>query len=475
MKEFIIIGGGIGGAASAAMLAQKGHDVALLEKEPYLGGCSSTFTHGKYRYNTGATTFAGYGEGLLLHDFFHALHVRLPIEPIDPALTVISPQGTVHRHQDLSLFLDSLNATFYHKDNGSFWTLVRDVTSAFLSYQGYWYSHASWVRYTRSLLSFMPVAKAFWPYLLQRADTLFDTLLPNHSIAYRTFLESQLLIITQAPSQHINALSALLALGYTFLPNHYVQGGMGMLFNALEQHIPTVHKQTTVKNIVHYKNNYHVYTDKGMYMAQNVVLNTPTFCSSSLFDQKVYKDYFDSFAALDNDQSAFMVYFTLKSEKRFCHHYQLIQEKPLPLTLSQALFVSFSSQNDSHIAPSGHYSITVSIHTKTSWWKAMDKTTYTQEKKLLVSTILDRICDTLDIDKSEIVTAFGATPLSFERYLHRSQLGGIPMSVQRPFYKNPANDTPFEGLYLVGDTTFAAQGWPGVIAGVRNLERIIHG
>ncbi|MEY4504230.1 MAG: hypothetical protein RL154_523, partial [Pseudomonadota bacterium] len=54
-----------------------------------------------------------------------------------------------------------------------------------------------------------------------------------------------------------------------------------------------------------------------------------------------------------------------------------------------------------------------------------------------------------------------------------SSLGGSIMSTKNQFFGLCTNDTPFNGLYAVGDTTFAAQGWPGVIMGVKNLECII--
>jgi phytoene dehydrogenase-like protein len=37
----------------------------------------------------------------------------------------------------------------------------------------------------------------------------------------------------------------------------------------------------------------------------------------------------------------------------------------------------------------------------------------------------------------------------------------------------PSNDTKIDGLYSVGDSVYAAQGWPGVMLGVKNLQRIL--
>ena len=41
-----IIGGGVGGLGAAYYLAERGHQVALYERAPFLGGLASTFEVG---------------------------------------------------------------------------------------------------------------------------------------------------------------------------------------------------------------------------------------------------------------------------------------------------------------------------------------------------------------------------------------------------------------------------------------------
>ena len=76
MKDFAVVGSGVGGSSIAAYLSHKGYEVALFEKEPYLGGCSSTFSKKGYHYNTGATTLAGYQEGHLVKEFLDELGIK---------------------------------------------------------------------------------------------------------------------------------------------------------------------------------------------------------------------------------------------------------------------------------------------------------------------------------------------------------------------------------------------------------------
>ena len=99
---------------------------------------------------------------------------------------------------------------------------------------------------------------------------------------------------------------------------------------------------------------------------------------------------------------------------------------------------------------------------------------YKVKKEELKNQMIKSICDILDINESDIVHHFAATPKSFMRYINRSQLGGNPITMKNFLPKLPSNDTPIKGLYHVGDTVYAAQGWPGVMLGVDNLKRLLH-
>lgn len=63
------------------------------------------------------------------------------------------------------------------------------------------------------------------------------------------------------------------------------------------------------------------------------------------------------------------------------------------------------------------------------------------------------------------------TPKTFQRYTGRynGTVGGIPLIKDYIPLRYPFNFTPIKGLYLVGDSVFPGQGWPGVIVGVLNL------
>ena len=67
MKRVVVIGGGLGGLASAALLGRAGHRVTLLEASPWLGGKSRRIELDGQRVDTGPAiiTFPGVWEEYL--------------------------------------------------------------------------------------------------------------------------------------------------------------------------------------------------------------------------------------------------------------------------------------------------------------------------------------------------------------------------------------------------------------------------
>lgn len=465
MDDFAVVGSGIGGACSALFLSSK-FQTTLYEKESTLGGCSSTFKHQKAFYNTGATTFAGYEKDTYMYDFFERHHIDFQKKLLPSALCVVMDGKKIVRFQDMDAFLNEINQVFYHPKNTSFYELVRTINKDFFAINDYYYSNASTFEKLKSLSSFKTLFMKFYPYLFVNAKSFIHNYFGNMDERYLDYLDNQLLIVAQARLHEVNFLTAALALSYQFMDNYYIFGGMGSIFDAIVGKVPQVKTHTFIEQITKTSSHFILHTAKAEFEAKNIVLNTSLFDAKSLFSDTKTKAYLNRYASLNKDISAFMVYLQIDSSKVLDHHYQIILDKPIKYTTSNSVFVSLGDNDDVKMKQS----VTISVHTQTKLW---DNDQNIEQKMELEDIIKKIVCEHLGLEESAIVSSFSATPQTFKRFINRSTLGGIPMRQENLIYRLPSNNSPIKGLYHVGDTTFAAQGWIGVMLGVRNLEKIL--
>lgn len=475
IRDYAVIGGGIGGCSIAALLNAHGHDVVLIEKEPTLGGCASTFIRNGNSYNVGATTISGYHEGGIVKRLFDTVGVTPNLIATDQAITIHQGERSCIRYRNLDYFIEEIERFYPHPKHGEFWKLVHTLQEAFYTLEAsYYYSNRSRLKKIASLISFFPLLKTFRGYLFSNAREFVQDFYGELPESYIDFLDAQILIVAQATSEKINFFTAALALGYTFNETHYPLGGMGAVCESLTSKMSDIRRECAVTMIKRDRGNYHITTTQGVIRARNLIMGTSHYESSKWFDDKEIKNYYASFEKRNNHQSAYVLYMKIKTDTLFQHHYQLISDSTIPYALSKSLFVSFSDPSDTAFTD-GHYHITASIHTDSRTWVGLSPSRYKMQKQELHDLLREWICDRLSLQRDEIVESFAATPKTFNRYINRTQLGGNAMTLSNFLPLLPSNDTPIQGFYQVGDTSYAAQGWPGVVMGVYNCMRLIHG
>ena len=100
MKTCVIIGGGIGGLVTGALLAKEGYKVTVLEKNAIIGGGLQTFKRHGVSFPTGMHIFGGFQEGGNLRKLFEYLGVmdKISLQPMDEnasdVVTVLSEGKT---------------------------------------------------------------------------------------------------------------------------------------------------------------------------------------------------------------------------------------------------------------------------------------------------------------------------------------------------------------------------------------------
>lgn len=92
--EVVVVGAGLGGLTTAALLSARGVDVCLLERESQAGGCAAAFDHEGHRFERGAGLYAAWQPGEIHERVFGELPVEAPeVREVSPAYVVRLPDG----------------------------------------------------------------------------------------------------------------------------------------------------------------------------------------------------------------------------------------------------------------------------------------------------------------------------------------------------------------------------------------------
>lgn len=93
--EVIVVGGGIGGLAVAALLSARGLDVCLFERQSQPGGCVANFDHLGYAFDPTAGLYSGWEPGGVFEAIFAELRVNAPdVRKLTPSYLVRLPDQT---------------------------------------------------------------------------------------------------------------------------------------------------------------------------------------------------------------------------------------------------------------------------------------------------------------------------------------------------------------------------------------------
>ncbi|MCT7540690.1 phytoene desaturase family protein [Aliarcobacter cryaerophilus] len=463
--ELSVIGSGIGG--SLISILNKDKDLILFEKDKNLGGTASTFKRFGNYFNSGATTFVGYEENHILKDIFDRANFTPDLIESSYAYRTIIDGKIIDRKRDFEEFLESLNTVFYHKNNRYFWQTLKDIDERFWRLKDIYFAKYSLNSYLKTLKTVEILFKEYKTLMFKSAKSFIKEVLGDISKEYEDFIDAQLQITLQSNSKDIPLLSFAIALSYPFHKIFYANGGMGKLFDDMLKDID-VRKSEEIKYIKKERDFYRLISNKNEYLSSKVVLNAPVFECSEIFLDEDIKNYYKKFEFYD--QSAFVIYLKIDSQKEFLNHYQIILKDTIPNSVSKSFFVSFSHKDDEKLSKNG-YSVTISFHTKALFWSNLSKDEYETKKEFTKNFIIDELLKNIsDIKIEDIKIEFCATSKTFKRYINRFNCGATPLNLKNIF-KIPSSTTPFKNLYNIGDSVFAGQGWPGVALGVKVLNQ----
>lgn len=463
--EIAVVGSGIGGSLISALNHQK--DLFLFEKSNNLGGCASSFKRDGNFYNSGATTFVGYEDGHIVKNLFTQIGVVPNLMKSEVAIRIVQDKKIVDRVQNFESFIEMMNQHYFHINNRIFWERLREIDRKFWQLKQIHFGKFGFTHYAKTAIFVSELFKVFRFDVFKSASSFIDEVLFGASKEYRKFIDAQLLITVQTTSKDISLLSLALGLSYPFHDVFYPNGGMGDLIEAIVQKVE-VKKNEEITKILKEKDRWRIFSKKEEYLTKKVILNSTIYDSAKLFEEKKIQNYFKRFQF--SDTSAFVLYLALEGDFDLLHHYQIILNDDIPNCISNAFFISFSDKKDLKMSRNG-LSVTISTHTKANFWRDLNKDEYHKRKQETELFILNKFLEYFDTIKIQnLKSVFSATSTTFSHFANRHNCGGKAIGIHN-LTQLPTQNTPFQGIYNVGDTVFAGQGWPGVALGVDVLNK----
>lgn len=247
----------------------------------------------------------------------------------------------------------------------------------------------------------------------------------------------------------------------------YSKIGLGGLLETLAKGL-TVNFNRPVKKIERLGEGYLIHVGDEKIFSKKVVISFPFLENLSVFDSESQLcRYFSKFTSKLSPYSAFVVYGKIKKKALAnftAKHHLIIGNRNKLEGTSGYLYLSVLEQENGEFA-----TFTVSTHTPIKLWINLDEEGVKKLKAEIERKIVKVISERFEINESDLVEVFSATPYTFKHYVNRVSLGGFSASVDTPFWSIPNNFTPFNGMYLACDHAFAGQGFMGIALGCLNL------
>ena len=473
--DVAVVGAGIAGLTAAALLADQGLQVVLLEAHSQSGGCAGTFRRGAYTFDVGATQVAGFEPGGSHARLFQHFGLPLPASrPLDPGCSVLlqGAREPIRLWRDPEHWRQERQRQFPGSE--PFWQLC-----AWL-HQGTWgFAGRDPVLPPRTAWDLGQLLAALDPAVLGRglftAATVADLLRLCGCAGdqrLRRFLDLQLRLYSQEPADRTAALygATVLAMAQQPLGLWHLEGSMQRLSEALEQALAAAGGQLRLR---HRLTALRGHPSAGWQLqgegpagrpfalaAREVVCSLPPQALPGLLGEALPAGYRRRLEGFPDPSGALVLYGAVPRQRLPQHlglHAQLDWAEP------GSLFVSLSAEGDGR-APAGQATVIASVFTPARPWFDLAEADYQQRKQQALAGIQAGLRELLGLEPGDWLHAELATPRGFAGWTGRpfGFVGGLGQHPSRfgPF--GLASRTPLPGLWLCGDAIHPGEGTAGV-------------
>tara|TARA_Y100000114_G_C11763602_1_gene331559 strand:- start:8716 stop:10173 length:1458 start_codon:yes stop_codon:yes gene_type:complete len=475
--DVLVVGSGMGALTSAALLANKGLKVRIIEQNWQPGGCTSSYWRKGYVFETGATTLVGLGEGMPLQYVIDKTGIELPLRKLGLPMQVWLNGGIrVNRYEALEEWITEAERVFGKSGQRAFWTECFKV-SQFVwqnSLRQLSFPPTRFIDVLASLKHFSFSQLAHLPY----AFLSVEAVLKKHSLLenkpFVDFVNEQLLITAQNHMEQVNFLFGAAALCYTNYSNYYVDGGLLNLVLPLvkyvEDHGGQIVYREKVESVSRTASGYRVQTNKEAYETEYLISGIPVNNTQKLFSRGSTALKTKATMVSEQLNGAFQMGIGFVPHRHFDSiHHQIHLSEPLPETGSASIFVSLNHPQDTDRTDvSGERVMSVSTHLPNPQHRLIDNSVV---EKAIIKVLIKH--DFFEPENLKVYHSSG--PKSWQKWTGRQWgfVGGYPQYLNiKPWQMLDCRIDGYKA-YQVGDTVYPGQGIPGVtLSGIIAMEKL---
>lgn len=487
--KVIVIGAGIGGLTTAALLAQDGYDVTVLEAQTYPGGSASTFFHKGYRFESGATVAGGFQPNGPHYVAGEMLDIEWPVHQHDPAWVVHLPG------HEIALTQDNADVIANFPQTEGFWqqqSAIADIAWK-LSAQGLPWPPTSAVEFAQLAkvgLQNLPQDLLLAPFAFMTVKQWLQLRNVADDPAFVRFIDATLLIAAQTTSNHVNSVYGATAMDLSRQGVYHVEGGIGGIAETLVNKVrdlggEVLYRQHVQRIAVKDGCATGVHATKGrrspketFFPADFVVANSTPWSLEALLGDDAPPSLKSEVKQRPDTQGAFVLHLGVDADKiprDIPDHHQIVRTLDGPVGEGETVYISMSPLWDETRAPAGQRAVTISTHTQVQqWWDLLesDEAQYYERKEQYAERIIATVDEFIPGFKGAVTLTMPGTPVTYQFYTMREKgmVGGFP---QTSLFKARGPRTGIPNLRLVGDSVFPGQSTAGVtLGGIRVAAQV---
>ncbi|HUS12925.1 MAG TPA: FAD-dependent oxidoreductase [Pyrinomonadaceae bacterium] len=473
--EVVVVGGGIGGLTLAALLAKRGVNVCLLERERQVGGCTASFEKFGYSFEPGYGLFSGWKPDEIHQRVFSELRVDPPdVRVHEPAYVVRLPDASeIALTSNQEQFETSLRHAFPECADKAveFYRQITQLGAALRHALRRAPDLLSASR-TRRAYALLPHARLAAKILKSDRQATLEYLI-GVSHRFRRFIDVQLQTFAQAGAE-VSYLHAALALSMPREGLWSVAGGASTLANKLADSIKrnggTILLDTPVLRLAYDSSG-------GGAVASGVDLlsGETVTASKAIVSNLTLWDTYGKLVGLNRTPieirkqlkslrgwGAYLMYLSLDETSQTSpvpdHLLALTdwqEEAPYNPENNQLMFAAAPTWDSR--APNGKRAVTVHAFTDVDDWFTFhnDETELEERDQRMLELCWQRLHSAMPELGSSVEVIETATPRSFYELTRRKlgMVGGIVPPSPAFWLNEPSYKTSLANLFIVSDTT----------------------